>query len=118
MTFTAVDQVPREGFETEIPLTSKVDSFFRLRAIKSNGGSLGVTELLQRLPPSSSEGSFHISPWALAAIVFVVLGCLICGVYFAIHRRLLQGFGSSGLYQLVSHKDENEGDDQHDRLPV
>ncbi|KAJ5401141.1 hypothetical protein N7465_011630 [Penicillium sp. CMV-2018d] len=118
MTFTAVDRVPREGFETEIPLTSKIDSFFRLRAIKSNGESLGVTELLQRLPESSSGGSLHISPWALAAIVFVVLGCLICGVYFAIHRRLRQGFGSSGLYQLVSHKDENEGDDQHDRLPV
>lgn len=118
MTFATVDQIPREGFETEIPLTSKVDSFFRLRAIKSNGESLGVTELLQRLPASSSEGSFHINPWALAAIVSVVLGCLICGVYFAVHCRLRQGFGSSGLYQLVSHKDENEGDDQHDRLLV
>ncbi|KAK4862892.1 hypothetical protein LT330_003025 [Penicillium expansum] len=118
MTFTAVDQVPREGFETEIPLTSTVDSFFRLRAMTSNGESLGVTELLQRLPASSDEDSPHISPWALGAIVFVVLSCLICGVYFAIRRRIRQEFGSSGIYQLVSHKDENEGDGELDRLPL
>ncbi|KGO44336.1 hypothetical protein PEXP_000270 [Penicillium expansum] len=118
MTFTAVDQVPREGFETEIPLTSTVDSFFRLRAMTSNGESLGVTELLQRLPASSDEDSPHISPWALGAIVFVVLSCLICGVYFAIRRRIRQEFGSSGIYQLVSHKDENEGDESAISNPV
>ncbi|CAG7978213.1 unnamed protein product [Penicillium nalgiovense] len=117
MNFTAVDQVPRTGFETEIPLTSKVDSFFRVRAIDSNGESLGVTELLQRLP-ASSEGSPHISLWALGPIVFVVLVGLLCGVYFAVHRRFRQGSSSSGPYQLVSHKDENEGDEEHDRLPL
>ena len=115
MTFTAIDQVPRDGFETEIPLTSKVDSFFRLRAINSNGESLGVTEILQRLP---SQGSPHISTWALGCIVFVVLGCLICGVYYAVHRRLRQGCNPSGTYQLVSYKDENQGDDEYDRLPL
>ncbi|CAG8893441.1 unnamed protein product [Penicillium egyptiacum] len=117
MTFTAADQVTRDGFETEIPLASKVDSFFRVRAIDSNGESLGVTELLQRLP-SSSKGSPHISPWALGPIVFVVLVSLVCGLYFAVHRRLRLGFGSSGPYQLVSHKDEIEGDAENHRLPL
>ncbi|KAJ5448478.1 hypothetical protein N7445_003299 [Penicillium cf. griseofulvum] len=116
MTFTAVGQVPRDGFETEIPLTSDVDSFFRVRAINSNGESLGVTELLQRLP--ASEGSALISLWALGSIVFVVLGCLVCDVYFGIHNRLRQGFRSNRPYQLVSHKDEDEGEDEHVRLPL
>jgi hypothetical protein len=117
MTFTAVDQVPRTGFETEIPLNSKVDSFFRVRAINSNEESLGVTELLQRLP-ASTGGSPHISLWALGPIVFVVLVGLLCGVYFAVHHRLRQVFSSSRPYQLVSHKDENEGDVERDRLPL
>ncbi|KAJ5971482.1 uncharacterized protein N7479_001400 [Penicillium vulpinum] len=118
MSFATVDQVPRTGFETEIPLTSEVDSFFRVRAINSKGESLGVTELLQRLPASSSEISSLVSTWALAFIAFVVLGCLIYGVYFVVHRRFRRGFGPNGTYQLVSHKDANEGDDEHDRLPL
>jgi hypothetical protein len=40
------------------------------------------------------------------------LRAIMVGVYFAIHRRLRQGFSSSGPYQLVSHKDENEGDEE------
>jgi hypothetical protein len=115
MTFTAVGQVPRDGFETEIPLTSDIDSFFRVRAIDSNGESLGVTELLQRLP--ASDGSL-MSIWAVVFIAFVVLGCLICGVSFVIHHRLRQVFRSNRPYQLVSHKDEDEGDDEHVRLPL
>ncbi|KAJ5823810.1 hypothetical protein N7447_006150 [Penicillium robsamsonii] len=116
MTFTAVDQVPRDGFETEIALTSEIVSVFRVRAINSNGESLGVTEILQRLP--ASEGSPLISPLALGSIAFVVLGCLVCGVYFVVHRKLRHGLRSNRSYQLVSHKDEDEGDSEHDRLPL
>ncbi|KAJ5788770.1 hypothetical protein N7457_003760 [Penicillium paradoxum] len=118
MTFTAVDQVPRDGFETEIRLTSEVNSFFRVRAINSDGDSLGVTDLLQRPPESSSSGSSHMNPWAVGVIVLVVLVCLVSGVYFAVHRRLRQRPSFSGPYQLVSHKDEDEGDDERDRLPL
>ncbi|CAG8923410.1 unnamed protein product [Penicillium salamii] len=116
MTFIAVDQVARDGFETEIPLSPGVDSFFRVRAIHSNGDSLGVTEVLQRvLEPS--DGFSDGNPWVIGAIVMVALGCLGCGIYFAVHRRSLQGSKSSGPYQLVSHKDEDDGD-EHQRLPV
>ncbi|KAJ5503723.1 hypothetical protein N7463_006597 [Penicillium fimorum] len=116
MTFTAVDQVPRDGFETEIPLTPDIVSLFRVRAINSNGESLGVTEILQRLP--ASEGSPFMSLLALGSIAFVVLGCLICGVYFVVHRQLRHGFGSSRSYQLVSYKDEDDSDGEYDRLPL
>lgn len=115
MTFTVINQVPRDGFETEIHLTSEVDSFFRVQAIDSNGDSLGMTDLLQR-PPTSSGGSY-MNPWALGTIILVVLVCLVCGVYFAVHRRLRQTSGSGGPYQLVSHKDDEEHDERH-RLPV
>ncbi|KAJ5374390.1 hypothetical protein N7517_006396 [Penicillium concentricum] len=116
MTFTAVNQVPCDGFETEIPLTSVVDSIFRVRAINSNGESLSVTELLQRLP--ASKGSPLINPWTLGSITFLAVGCLICGVYFVVHRRPRQVFGFNRAYQLVSHKEEDEGDGEHDRLPL
>lgn len=118
MTFSTVDQVPRHGFETEIPLTAEVDSFFRIRAINSNGDGLGMTELLQRLPASSARVSANMSPWILGSIISMVLVCLVCGLYFAVRRRLRQRLGSSGPYQLVSHKDEDEANDERDRLPL
>jgi hypothetical protein len=118
MTFTAVVQVPCGGFETEIHLSPEVDSFFRVRAIDSNGGNLGVTELLQRHPASSSGRFSNINPWALGTIVFVIFVCLVCGVYLAVHRRLRRSAGSTGPYQLLSHKDEDEGHDEPDRLPL
>ncbi|KAJ5170046.1 uncharacterized protein N7500_002829 [Penicillium coprophilum] len=116
MTFTDVDQVPRSGFETEIPLTSEVESLFRVRAINSNGESLGTTELLQR--PRASEGSPLSIPWALGSIAFVVFGCLIYGVHFVVHRRLRRGFSFNHVYQSVSPKDDDETDGEHDRLPL
>jgi hypothetical protein len=116
MTFTAVDQVTRDGFETEIPLAAEVDSFFRVRAIHSNGDSLGLTEVLQRPPASSEEGSLG-KPWALGAILLVAFSCLVCGVYFAVHCRLLRRSGSNGSYRLVSHKEEEDGDG-NERLPL
>ncbi|CAG7931373.1 unnamed protein product [Penicillium olsonii] len=114
MTFTPVNQVARDGFETEIPLTPDVDSFFRVRALHSNGDSLGVTGVLQRVT-ESPEGS-SANPWTIGAIVLVALGCLGCGIYFAVHRRFFQKFKSGGPYQLVSRKDEDDGDEH--RLPL
>ncbi|KAJ5295467.1 hypothetical protein PENANT_c001G01719 [Penicillium antarcticum] len=117
MTFSAVDQVTRSGFETEIYLVPEVTSFFQLRAIHANGDSLGVTELLQRLPASAAGGSSRTGhSWAMWTIVIIALGCLVCGVYFAVYRRRRRRSRSVGPYQLVAHKDEDE--DEHHRLPL
>ncbi|OGE52880.1 hypothetical protein PENARI_c009G00103 [Penicillium arizonense] len=117
MTFSAVDEVSRSGFETEIPLVPEVVSFFRLRAIHANGDSLGVTGLLQRLPASAAGSSSRSSgySWATWTIVIVAFGCLVCGVYFAVHRRLRGISRSIGPYQLVAYK---EDEDEHNRLPL
>lgn len=117
MTFTPADRVARDGFETEIPFSSEVDSFFRVRAIGPSGESLGVTEVLQRVPESPERGSSLWNPWAIGSILLVALGCLGYGIYSTVHRRSFGGSDYSGPYRLVSHKEEEDGDD-HQRLPL
>ncbi|KAJ5337583.1 hypothetical protein N7452_004311 [Penicillium brevicompactum] len=117
MTFTPADRVTRDGFETEIPFSPEVDSFFRIRAIGTTGESLGVTEVLQRVPESSEKGSSFWNPWTVGSILLVALGCLGYGLYFTVRHRTFGSSEHSGPYRLVSHKDE-DGGDEHQRLPL
>ncbi|KAJ5646388.1 hypothetical protein N7490_002760 [Penicillium lividum] len=116
MTFVSVDEVPRSGFETEIPFTAAVTSYFRVAAINANGEVLGRTEVVSRGPaPQASFSSDY--PWGVTFIMIFFLGCLLCGLYCAVFRRLRRHKPDVGLYQLVMPKDGDDSDNEHD-LPI
>ncbi|KAJ5369189.1 uncharacterized protein N7496_008949 [Penicillium cataractarum] len=118
MVFTTVDEVDRDGFETEIPLHPEVTTFFRVCAINADGDILSTTEILQR-GPSSARGDFLTVHWGVVVIAIFASVCLVCGLYCAVNRQLRRRRSDAyGLYRLVVHKDEAENDSEHDRLPI
>ncbi|KAJ5579656.1 uncharacterized protein N7459_005641 [Penicillium hispanicum] len=118
MTFVTVDQVNRTGFETGIPLTPAVKSYFRLIAINAKGEVLGVTDMLQRDPPRH-ESSFVSVPWGAVVIVLFAFGCLLLGLYCAVLRHLRRRIpGSRGFYQLLTHKYGDNSDSERGNLPT
>ena len=117
MMFAAVDQVDRDGFETEIPLPPEVTSFFRVSAINADGDILGTTEILQR-GSSSANRNFLTVHWGVLLIAIFASVCLVCGLYCAVNCQLRRRRSDAyGLYRLVVHKDEAENDAEHDHLP-
>ena len=117
MSFVTVDQVDRSGFETEIPLTPAIDSYFYITAIDAKGEAIGVTDMLQRGPPPPEKGLVPL--WGVALIVIIAMGCLFYGLYFALIRHLRwRRPASSGFYQLLSYKDDVESDFERSHLPI
>ncbi|KAJ5928219.1 hypothetical protein N7466_007175 [Penicillium verhagenii] len=117
MTFVPVDEVPRSGFETEVPISDVVTSYFRVAAINSNGEVIGRTEVVSRgSAPETSFSSDH--PWGVTIILVFSFTCLLGGLYCAVFRRLRRRRPDMGaLYQLVRPKDE-ESDTEHSHLPI
>jgi hypothetical protein len=118
MTFIAVDQVDRIGFETEIPLPPEITSFFRVHAINVNGDIIGATEILKR-DTSSSRGNFLTVHWGVIVIAIFASVCVVCGLYCAVNRQLRRRESDgNGPYRLVARKEEDENDVEIDRLPI
>ncbi|KAJ5758999.1 hypothetical protein N7520_006155 [Penicillium odoratum] len=116
MTFVSIDEVPRSGFETKIPFSAAVTSYFRVAAINANGEVIGRTEVASR--GSAPQASFSSDyPWGITFIMIFSLGCLLCGLYCAVFRRLRRHKPDMGLYQLVMPKDGDDSDNEHD-LPI
>lgn len=118
MTFVPIDQVSRTGFETEIPLTSEVTSYFRVIAVNRKGEAIGMSDMLQRGSPAPKGSSASIH-WGAAVIILFALGCLFLGLHCAVLRHLRRRWSSSGgLYQLLSPKDDAERGSEHGHFPV
>ncbi|KAJ5547676.1 hypothetical protein N7513_004910 [Penicillium frequentans] len=117
MTFSVVDEVPRSGFETEVPFTPAVTSYFRVAAVNAKGEVIGRTEVASRgSTPQASFSSDH--PWGVTIIMIFSLGCLLCGLYCAVFRRLRRRRSATGgLYQLVTPKDDEENN-ENGHLPI
>lgn len=117
VTFVAVDQVERTGFETQIPFPPEVTSYFRVCAMNIEGEVLGITEILSRGPSSSGGSYVSVRAWGVIIIAVFALSCLLCGCYCAVSRLLRRRRFSSGSYQLVGHKDEDT-ETERGHLPI
>ncbi|KAJ5634312.1 hypothetical protein N7528_002154 [Penicillium herquei] len=118
MMFVPIGKVNRLGFETEIPLTPDVKSYFRVAAVNSNGEVLGWTEVHSRTSKSLTSLSGNFQAWVFTIIIVFSVGCLFFAIYRAVHRRLGSRKPDIGaLYQLIGH-DEDGNDREHENLPI
>lgn len=108
LTFNAVLQVEKEGFETEINIPDGLDSdILRVAALDAHGTVLGRTTPLHKLLGFRIENLFNLQYWVLG-VATVMAGCgLLLGLYRYCFCRLWRLRPNE--YQLVDMS-ENEGD--------
>ena len=121
MTFYTVHDVERTGFETQIPFTSNVTSYFRVAAIDSENEVIGMTEIHQRASEPVKQGYTSSHPWRVAFMLVFILGLIPTSLYFAVTRcKRWQIFKRNRAYRLVAHKDEDDvySRDENSHLPI
>lgn len=118
MTFNHVHDVERSGFETQIPFTSNVTSYFRVAAIDSKNEVIGMTEIQQRANEPMKQG---FTSWHVVFMVVFVFGLIPASLYFTLKRySRWKIFNRDRAYRRVAHKDEDdlESRDENSHLPI
>ncbi|KAJ5485560.1 hypothetical protein N7539_005548 [Penicillium diatomitis] len=106
MTYLAVGQASREGFETEIALTANVTSYFRISALDANDNVLGTSATMMRATGAGRRILLHVN-WSLVTFGIVTCLGLAVGLYFAIRRQVQhRGQSATQMYWAVAQEDQ------------